>query len=75
MLFFTKDLLHPKILALLNSPTLHYRRIRGDMIMVNKLVSGIIDFSVASGYTYSTLSLVCLNGFFTANQRNMAISV
>jgi hypothetical protein len=56
LLFCTKDLPYPKRLALLNLPTLHYRRIRGDMIMVYKLVSGIIDFDFASVFTLSALN-------------------
>jgi hypothetical protein len=55
MLFCTKNLPYHGRLALLNLPTLHYRRIRGDTIMVCKLVSGIIDSNVASVFNNSTL--------------------
>jgi len=42
-----KHLTYAERLSYLNLPTLHYRRLRGDMIMVFKIVTGIID-SVAS---------------------------
>ena len=38
-----KHLTHAERLSYLNLPTLHYRRIRGDMIMVFKIVTGIMD--------------------------------
>jgi len=38
-----KHLIYAERLSYLNLPTLHYRRLRGDMIMVFKIVTGIID--------------------------------
>jgi hypothetical protein len=51
MLYCTKGLPYHDRLALLKLPTLHCRRVRGDMIMVYKLVTGIIDLNVASVFT------------------------
>lgn len=55
MLFCTKNLPYAQRLALLKLPTLHYRRIRGDMIMVYKILTGIFDCNVASNFSISNL--------------------
>jgi len=42
-----KHLSYVERLKYLSLPTLQYRRFRGDMIMVNKLLSGIFDSNIA----------------------------
>jgi len=42
-----KHLTYAERLSYLNLPTLHYRRIRGDMIMVFKIVTGVMDSMVS----------------------------
>jgi len=48
-----KHLSYEERLKYLRLPTLHYRRIRGDMIMVFKTVTGIIDSTVSCNFTIS----------------------
>jgi len=42
-----KHLTYAERLSYLNLPTLHYRRLRGDMIMIFKIVTGTIDSMVS----------------------------
>ena len=48
-----KHLSYVEGLKYLLLPTLHYRRIRGDMIMLFKIVTGIIDSTVSCNFTSS----------------------
>ena len=48
-----KHLMYAERLSYLNVPTLHYRRIRGDMIMVFKIVTGIMDSTVSCNFISS----------------------
>ena len=48
-----KHLSYVERLKYLRLPTLHYRRIRGDMIMLFKTVTGIIDSNVSCNFISS----------------------
>ena len=65
----TKHLKYPDRLRLLNLPTLYYRRLRGDMICVFKIVTGIIDRTVAC--TFINSHSVTRGNRFKLNQRHV----
>ena len=48
-----KHLTYAERLSYLNLPTLHVRKIRGDMIMVFKIVTGIMESTVSCNYISS----------------------
>jgi len=48
-----KHLTHTERLSNLNLPTLHYRTQRGDMIMVFKIVTGVMDSMVSRNFNIS----------------------
>ena len=50
---YIKHLTYAKRLSYLNLPTLHYRRIRGYMIMVFKIVAGIMESTVSCNFISS----------------------
>jgi len=50
-----KHLTYAERLSYLNLPTLYYRRLRGDLIMVFKIVTGIIDHHWLNWYQLSLL--------------------
>ena len=40
----------PKLTKKLKMPTLHYRRLRGNMIEVYEIINGIYDHKVVTGF-------------------------
>jgi len=46
-----KHLKYAERLSYLNLPTLHYRRLRGDMIMVFKIVTSFMDSMISCDFT------------------------
>jgi hypothetical protein len=48
-----KHLTYAERLSYLNLPSLHYRRLRGDMIMVCKIVTDVMDSMVSCNLTDS----------------------
>jgi ribonuclease P/MRP protein subunit RPP40 len=46
----------------LNLPTLKYRRIRGDVIEVYKMINGKYDSNVAINFDYDNPTVVCTRG-------------
>ena len=46
-----KDLMYSKRLEVLNLPSLHYRRKRGDMIMLYKIMTNKVNVNVESFFT------------------------
>jgi hypothetical protein len=48
-----KHLTYAERLGYLKLPTLHYRRIRGDIIMVFKILTGVIDSTVSCNFINS----------------------
>jgi ribonuclease P/MRP protein subunit RPP40 len=65
----TKNLNYADRLRYLSLPSLQYRRLRGDVICVFKIVTGIIDCTVACTFTNS--NSITRGNIYQLNQRHV----